>query len=406
MVKIILRKLVKSLENLVKNIVYFLWLLLSNIWVLLWYLANINRRFTVLLSSIIGLMLFIIIGTLTPSIQPFEGTLQLNSLTFTSKSDQPFIKNADAITQITQTYAENALPLILTGQFSDSDPKIEALNTITLNPIKNQESWWQIEAIADATLEIKELKLTSETTLEHLEYDSTNKRLSINNIIPQKHPLSLIIDASSSDKFTVTFQGYEIPQFPDITSFTWQPNNQITLTLNQPVKLEVQFQESPNNRLFWGRLAVENVKLFNQPIINPKDYADYYKESAISGGTVRLADKNYTLEVGQFLTFKPEDSISSLLGLKITDESTPTLNTSDNKILQINEPFRGLKLDISGKTKKIEIGLNERLPVATLQASWLERFFPRDAVIALITFLSTLVTLLLGWLWEIVTKNE
>lgn len=366
-------------------------------------LAGKNPRFTTLLLIIIFLILFIIIGTLTPSLQPFEGTLDLNNLTFTSKINQPFLKNADSITEI---YSQNPLPLTLTGKFSNSDPKLAHLTSITIQPLKDQESWWQIEAQSKATLEIKELNLTAQTTIEHLEFDARNKRLSIDKITPHQDPLTLTIDSSSSNSFTVNFQGYQIPQFPDVTSFTWTPNNAVKLTLAKAIKLELKFQKIPNDSPFWGRLEVEKVKLFNKPTINQQNYAEYYKESAIAGGTVRLADKNYTLEDGQFLTFDPQDSISDLLRLKLTQESPPTLKTSDNKTLQINQSFQGLKVDISGKTKKIEIGLNDRLPVANLQASWLEKYIPRDAAIALITFLTTLVTILLGWLWELLKSEE
>jgi hypothetical protein len=51
----------------------------------------------------------------------------------------------------------------------------------------------------------------------------------------------------------------------------------------------------------------------------------------------------------------------------------------------------------------ILISLNEQLPIAKLQASFLEAWMPRDAAIALIAFLSTLAMTLIGWLWEIAT---
>lgn len=366
--------------------------------------AKKNRRFTALLLITICLILFIIFGTLTPSLQAFEGNLNLNSLTFTSKIDQPFLKNANSINQI---YLKNTLPLKLTGKFnSDDNPKIASLNTITLQPLKDQESWWQIDSQSDGTLEIKELKLTAETTVKNLEYDTFNKRLSIDKIVPKKEQVSVTINASSSDSFNVTFPGYEISKFPDVTYFTWQPDNEITSDIAKEAQLQLQFKEKPDNSIFWGKLEVQNVQLFSKPIINQQNLADYYQESAVGGGVVRLAYQNYTIEEGQFLTFTPEDSITSLLRLKLANESTSTLKTSDNQNLQINEAFQGLKVDISGKTKKIEIGLNDKLPIVKLQASLLEGFMPRDAVIALITLLTTLVPILLGWLWEIMTDEN
>jgi hypothetical protein len=59
---------------------------------------------------------------------------------------------------------------------------------------------------------------------------------------------------------------------------------------------------------------------------------------------------------------------------------------------------------IQGRVRdRILISLNEQLPVAKLQASFLEAWMPRDAAIALIAFLSTLAMTLIGWLWEIAT---
>jgi hypothetical protein len=151
---------------------------------------------------------------------------------------------------------------------------------------------------------------------------------------------------------------------------------------------------------------VENVNFLQKLNVSQKDYLDNYQESAIRGGTIRLADKNAPLEDGQFLTFDPPDSIRSFLHLRLTEESISSLKTSDNKSLQIDQPFQGLKVDISGETKRIDIGLNDRFPVVKIPAIWLESWMPRDAFIALIAFLSTLVATLICWRLEMVLKKE
>lgn len=374
-------------------------------------LANQNRRFTALLLLTIFLTLVIILGTLIPSQQTFEGSLDLNSLSFTSQTTQPFLENIDSIQEIYINYPQKALPLTLTGKFSDIDPKLANINKITLKPLPDQGSFWRILGKNNVSLlRIKELKLTPETQIKNLEYDRQNKSLSIEEIIPnQKQPLALTLNTSSDHLFTVKFQGYEIANFPDTKTFSWQPDNEIKLKIDQEIKLELRFNKTPANDLFWGKLAVEKVKLINKFIINQQDFGCSncsYKESAIAGGTVRLADRNYTLSSGQFLTFKPEDSIRYLLGLRLATETTATLKTNENQTVAINEAFQGFKVDISGKTKQIEIGLNENLPVAKLQARLLEAWLPRDAVIALIAFLSSFVATLIGWLWELINSEE
>ena len=114
--------------------------------------------------------------------------------------------------------------------------------------------------------------------------------------------------------------------------------------------------------------------------------------------------KSYTLEENQFLKFQPQDSIRTLLRLRLAEDKT-TVKPNDNQLLKLNQQQPGLQVDISGKTQQILIGLNEELPVAKLQASFLEAWMPREAVIALIAFLSTLVMTLIGWLWEIATEE-
>ena len=367
--------------------------------------TNQNPRFTALLSLTIALILIITLGTLIPSFQTFEGSLDLQSLSFTSQTNQPFLTNADSISEI---YTENALPLTLEGTFSDTDSKLVKLEKITLKPIADSEPWWQISGQKSATLALSKLSLTPETSVKNLQYDPHNQRLTIEKLTPTQTPLNTTINTNGTETFTVNFDGYQINKFSDITSFIWQPNNSINLKIDQEIKLKLKFQKAPENALFWGKLAVKKVDFIAPLTVNQDNFADNYQESAIEGGTIRLADKNYDLSTGQFLTFNPQDSIRYLLGLRLATEKTATLKTNDNQTVAINEAFQGFKVDISGETKQIKIGLNENLPVAKLQASWLEGlpFMSRDVFIALIAFLSSFVATLIGWLWELSNSEE
>lgn len=367
--------------------------------------TNQNPRFIALLSLTIALILIITLGTLIPSFQTFEGSLDLQSLSFTSQTNQPFLTNADSISEI---YTENALPLTLEGTFSDTDSKLIKLEKITLKPIADSESWWQISGQNNATLALSKLSLTPETSIKNLQYDPHNQRLTIEKLTPAQTSLNTTINTNGTETFTVNFDGYQIDKFPDINSFIWQPSNSINLKIDQEIKLKLKFKKTPENTLFWGKLAVKKVNSIAPLTVNQDNFADNYQESAIEGGTIRLADKNYDLSTGQFLTFNPQDSIRYLLGLRLATEKTTTLKTNDNQTVAINEAFQGFKVDISGETKQIKIGLNENLPVAKLQASWLEGlpFMSRDVFIALIAFLSSLVATLIGWLWELSNSEE
>ena len=373
--------------------------------------TNQNPRFIALLSLTIALILIITLGTLIPSFQTFEGSLDLQSLSFTSQTNQPFLTNADSISEI---YTENALPLTLEGTFSntesnsDNDSKLVKLEKITLKPIADSESWWQISGQNNATLALSKLSLTPETSIKNLQYDPHNQRLTIEKLTPAQTSLNTTINTNGTETFTVNFDGYQIDKFPDINSFIWQPSNSINLKIDQEIKLKLKFKKTPENTLFWGKLAVKKVNSIAPLTVNQDNFADNYQESAIEGGTIRLADKNYDLSTGQFLTFNPQDSIRYLLGLRLATEKTTTLKTNDNQTVAINEAFQGFKVDISGETKQIKIGLNENLPVAKLQASWLEGlpFMSRDVFIALIAFLSSFVATLIGWLWELSNSEE
>ena len=367
--------------------------------------TNQNPRFIALLSLTIALILIITLGTLIPSSQIFEGSLDLQNLSFTSQTNQPFLTNADSISEI---YTENALPLTLEGTFSDTDSKLVKLEKITLKAIADSEPWWQISGQNNATLALSKLSLTPEASVKNLQYDPYNQRLTIEKLTPAQTSLNTTINTNGTEIFTVKFDGYQIEKFSDITSFTWQPSNSISLKIDQEIKLKLKFKKTPENALFWGKLAVKKVDFIPPLIVNQDNFADNYQESAIEGGTIRLADKNYDLSTGQFLTFNPQDSIRYLLGLRLATEKTTTLKTNDNQTVAINEAFQGFKVDISGETKQIKIGLNENLPVAKLQASWLEGlpFMSRDVFIALIAFLSSFVATLIGWLWELSNSEE
>ena len=384
------------------------WVRLNTIrgwWERLWarmirFLSRIPR-FTGLLLVTLGLSLFIILGSLLPSTQPFEGSLTLRSLSFTSTTTQPLLKNAQSIAQLTGIGAQ---PLTLTGQFNGI-PALKGVADAKLELQPSDQATWQIEAESGARLEVVKLELAAQTVIKPLRYDAYNKRLSLTIQPAKDSPATLTLSADGV--FKVGVQGYSsLPSFVsgNNAEFTWQPNNQLVLSIQQPLQLDLQFSQ-PSTTLFWGELAVQQVT-FKAAEVASETYANNYIESAVVGGTIRLGEKNYSLEDGQFLTFDPVDSIRSLLRLRLSQETASTLKTSDNKALQIGEPTQGLKMDISGETQRIKIGLNEKLPVANLQASWIERFLPRDAAIALIAFVSALVSTLIGWLFELASKND
>ncbi|QKQ77883.1 hypothetical protein FBB35_20465 [Nostoc sp. TCL240-02] len=58
----------------------------------------------------------------------------------------------------------------------------------------------------------------------------------------------------------------------------------------------------------------------------------------------------------------------------------------------------------SGKTKKIQIGLDPDFPVSQMQGSWLDGVLPRDAIIALFSFGAATIPNLVSWLFSNTSK--
>jgi hypothetical protein len=93
-----------------------------------------------------------------------------------------------------------------------------------------------------------------------------------------------------------------------------------------------------------------------------------------------------------------------------------TMEIKRNQFLMVEEPGiklirylnivpqEGLEVRISGKSKLIQIGLDKEFPVSRIQASWLDRVLPRDAIISLISFCAAFFTFLLSFIINDISK--
>lgn len=368
--------------------------------------AQRNTRFTGLSIATLLLIGFLLLATLLPSRQPCEGSLTLSSLSFESTTSQPFLLNTPTLSQLDLT---GKIPLRLTGQFTDN-PTLQTTTSLNLTPLDDSATLQlslrpKANLEPKASLELTDLSLEPNTQVNDLTYDTYNKRLKF-NLSNRPNAKTAHLNLNPNGSLSVQLTNYRIdsnPNLPPEQTFTWQPDNQLTLDLANAVALDIQLTEF-TAQPFWGHLAVQNVKL-DAPNVRAQNYNTNYRESAILAGSIRLADKTASLETNQFLTFTPTNSIDTLLHLSLSEEKTEA-KPSDNQTLKLDQSLPGLKLNFSGKTDRIKIGLNPQNPVLTLQASLLEAIMPRDAVIGLIAFLSTLVMTLIGWLWEIATDSS
>ena len=82
------------------------------------------------------------------------------------------------------------------------------------------------------------------------------------------------------------------------------------------------------------------------------------------------------------------------------EETNKQLNIQLIRNLQIISDKKGIEARFSGKTKQIQIGLDQDFPVSSIQGSWLDGVLPRDAIIALFSFGAATVANLLSWLFS------
>jgi hypothetical protein len=112
-----------------------------------------------------------------------------------------------------------------------------------------------------------------------------------------------------------------------------------------------------------------------------------------------MANQDLKLEENQFLIIDPP-GIQNLSRIQIVrPDRKLELKTSGNN-LKLADPAQGLNVTISGKTTQIQAGLNEKLPIAQIQGSWLSQHLSRDGVVAIISFCASLVVSLIAWLFK------
>ena len=356
-----------------------------------------NPRFSGLLTSTLILLLFIAFAMLLPSEQPFEGSLTFNSLSFESTKKQPFLRDLQSLDQLSIIGQPN---FEITGNFSDLD-LLEARSRIALTA-NNEDSIFQITKNTGASLEVSELLLEPGTQIQNLRYDDYNKRLSFD--ILGKTASQLIVNAGGTIQTSLV--GYKIASLKndvDNVDFSWAPDNQLVVRLPKQLSVELKlgdFSEYP----FWGNLAVTDVSM-EKAQADSLNVSNTYLESSVLLGNIRLgSEQSYLVEPNQFVRFHPGNAVNKLFRLGLSSPQVKVfIDESQSFSTERSEP--GIKADVFGATRTIDIGFNPKFPIAQLQASFLEAWMPRDAVIGLIAFLSTLVMTLIGWLWEIATEE-
>lgn len=337
----------------------------------------------------------IVVGAVVPVRHPFEGSAIVEQLTFTSGRSQRLL---DTVRGVREFQVSGLPDLTLSGEFeSENLPELADLDTLQLQRSDRFTSLSisPLDAGEDSQLEIRSLQLPRQTTVGNLGYDRLRDRLSF-ALQPDSDP-----DASQypgiaelslgTQPLRVIVEGYAIANADsDETRFelTYVPaTTELILPLPEATQWLISLPQGDRAdavNWFWGNFTVENVR-FSRPR-QSENVADEFELSTILSGRVRMAERSRELEEAQFLT-PTGAGIQRLRYIQIHREAPA-----------------GLQVRFSGRARQLAIGIDPKLPVTELQGSWLAQYLPRDAIVATIPACAAIISYLLYWIVEQLSK--
>jgi hypothetical protein len=355
-----------------------------------------DREFAVVLILTLTLIFTLIFGAILPVSQPFEGNLLVDSFSFTNqKTNQLLLKNVRQIQEISLAGKQT---LNLSGTITNSThPELNQIQELQIElPQENS----QITITPKNNFTLEEIRLQEKDRITNLKYASYDNRLEF-KLTPFNAPLlpRFRINASSIQIGLSDYQLKNIklknPEIP--LEFTLE-TSQFELTPQFPVDVNLTLSKEPTN-IFWGNINVENVKFEIIPQVD--NLNDQIKDSTILSGDIRMANQDLKLEENQFLIVHSPgiQTLSRIQIVRPDPDRKLELKTSGNN-LKLADPAQGLNVTISGKTTQVQAGLNEKLPIAQIQGSWLSQHLSRDGVVAIISFCASLVVSLIAWLFK------
>lgn len=364
----------------------------------------IQQKSSILVVILLVVLCIITIAAIVPGTHIFEGNLLFQEMSFTYNDNQPklFIGN---IKNIKELETEGKQKLTFTGSFqSQSLPEINKSNSLEIQLTERESKIIITPANSNIESEInlKELRLQPQTRIARLNYDFYRQQLAF-SLLPnsQNHPNPLEIYLGEQP-IKVIVEGYKIPSLnlpkspddqaqlefivnPNNKEFTFkiQENTNIYLTVSKPPKYE-------SEQWFRGKIKTKNVT-FTHVDRNGGNLRDDLEISTIVEGKIRMAEQDREIKENQFL---------------MGEDTNKPLNIQLIRNLQIISDKKGIEARFSGKTKQIQIGLDQDFPVSSIQGSWLDGVLPRDAIIALFSFGAATVANLLSWLFSNINSRK
>ncbi|MEB3189656.1 MAG: hypothetical protein VKL42_04855, partial [Snowella sp.] len=374
--------------------------LISPFFSLIWQRIQQDREFAVVLILTLTLIFTLIFGAILPVNQPFEGNLLVNSLGFTNqKNGQLLLKNVEKIQEISLAGKQG---LTLSGTITNSNhPELNQKQELQIEILKDNEHNGQITITPKDSLTLREIRLQENDIIEDLTYAPFTKILKfyLRPANPAQPP-RFLLNASS---IQINLSDYQLkniklknPENP--LEFTLE-TTQFELTPQFPVDVNLTLPSKEQANIFWGNISVETVK-FKELIQTGDNSNDNIIDSTILSGDIRMVNQDLKLEENQFLIIYPPgiQTLSRIQIIRPDPDHKLELKTSGNN-LKLADPDQGLNVTFSGKTTQIQTGLNEKLPIAQIQGSWLSQHLSRDGVVAIISFCASLVVSLIAWLF-------
>jgi hypothetical protein len=385
------------------------------------YLKERKQAWYVLLFMLISFG--IVFAGIWPSENNFEGSLVVKEIGFTYNGQEPnklFINNINGIKRL---LLDGRQTLILTGKFSSSshpelNQKLTQLNTLKIE-LPYDNSQWMI-ATADSKLESKlkltELRLQPQTTIDSLSYDPYNQRLAF-SLLPEVATGEIgkpnfILDLGEQP-LKISFNGYKLPELDLQNSsdssnqieFIFQPNNpEVRLSISNNTRLSIDLPDPSkvdyeDKEWLRGNLAVKNMQFqeLDRTGINTNDDLE---KSTIIKGDITMKEQQLKVESNQFL-ITGEPGIERLRHLAIIpSKTTPEVELRINgESVEISEAVEGIEARIAGKAKRIQVGIDPRFPVNSIQSNYLASWgLSKDLIISIIPFLLGVIVSLLTWL--------
>jgi hypothetical protein len=357
-----------------------------------------DREFAVVLILTLTLIFTLIFGAILPVSQPFEGNLLVDSFSFTNqKTNQLLLKNVRQIQEISLAGKQT---LNLSGTITNSThPELNQIQELQIElPQENS----QITITPKNNFTLEEIRLQEKDRITDLKYASYDNRLEF-KLTPSNTPRSPIFRINASS-IQISLSDYQLKNIklknPEIPLKFTLETTQFELTPQFPIAVNFTLPSKEQANIFWGSINVEKVKF--EQLIQPGDNVnDEIKDSTILSGDIRMANQDLTLEEDQFLIIHPPgiQTLSRIQIIRPDPDRKLELKTSGNN-LKLADPAQGLNVTISGKTTQVQAGLNEKLPIAQIQGSWLSQHLSRDGVVAIISFCASLVVSLIAWLFK------